>query len=207
MLRSNGLSEEQRQGMLKNIVELRNKLDSVDSQVDPAEIAARRDFLNKNKGMLDVFNTFWVILLVHTTDGYLSKEGYTKFHRAIEIALAGEATFKEIDQQTVDIDWTYDKLLYGNLNKLAFFDMLFEIIETWTEIVDPTYYASFSWALLDSVADTAAHPPRLRPFREMRCITKLENEAVSTVPLFSCYIPQLKICNPGCLLLTSFYSR
>ena len=45
--------------------------------------------------------------------------------------------------------------------------------------MDPTYYAAFAWVLLDSIADTTAHPPKLRPHREMRCITKLENEAVS----------------------------
>ena len=52
------------------------------------------------------------------------------------------------------------------------------IAETWTEIVDPTYYAAFAWALLDSIADTTAHPPKLRPHREMKCITKVQNESV-----------------------------
>lgn len=204
MLRSNDLSAEQRNAMSNHILELRSKLDSAESHINPNEIAKRRDFLQKNKGMLEIFNTFWVILLGYTTDGYLSKEGYGKFHHAIDIALAGQATFLDVDQASVDADWTYDKLLYGSLNKTAFFDMLFEVIgeynemvktilsflfclcsyalyknaETWTEIVDPTYYAAFAWTLLDSVADTSVHPPRLRPHREMRCITKVENEAV-----------------------------
>jgi hypothetical protein len=50
--------------------------------------------------------------------------------------------------------------------------------ETWSEILDPHYYAAFSWALLDSIANTATQPPKLRPLREVRCITKIENEAV-----------------------------
>lgn len=54
-------------------------------------------------------------------------------------------------------------------------------IETYSEILDPHYYAAFSWSLLDSVADTSKAPPKLRPFREIRCITKLENEAVSNL--------------------------
>jgi hypothetical protein len=45
-------------------------------------------------------------------------------------------------------------------------------------MVDPTYYAAFAWALLDAIADTSAVPPKLRPHREMRCITKVQNEAV-----------------------------
>ena len=51
--------------------------------------------------------------------------------------------------------------------------------------MDPTYYAAFAWALLDSVADTSSHPPKLRPHREMRCITKVQNEAVSNL-LYCC---------------------
>lgn len=130
MLRSQGLTTQQRAEMEANIVQLRGKLDSVESQINPAEIAARREFLHKNKGLLDIFNTFWVILLVYTTDGFLSKEGYSKFHHAVEIALAGEATFAGVDEQAVNADWTYDRMLYGNLNKMAFFDMLFELIGT-----------------------------------------------------------------------------
>jgi hypothetical protein len=48
----------------------------------------------------------------------------------------------------------------------------------WTEVVNPNYYAAFAWALLDSIADTTAHPPKLRPLREIRCVTKLDNEMV-----------------------------
>jgi hypothetical protein len=118
--------------MSQRVLELRSQLDSIESQVNPAELAARREFLQKNKGMLDIFNTFWLILLSYTTDGFLSKEGYTKFHHAIEIALAGQPTFADLDQAALDADWTYDKLLYGNLNKAAFFDMLFEVIGTFT---------------------------------------------------------------------------
>ena len=49
--------------------------------------------------------------------------------------------------------------------------------ETWCELVDPSYYAAFSWCLLDSLADTAMQPPKLRPYREMKCITMVANEA------------------------------
>jgi len=49
--------------------------------------------------------------------------------------------------------------------------------ETWCELVDPSYYAAFSWCLLDSLADTTIQPPKLRPYREMKCITKVANEA------------------------------
>ena len=44
-------------------------------------------------------------------------------------------------------------------------------------MVDPSYYAAFSWCLLDSLADISLQPPKLRPYREMKCITKVNNEA------------------------------
>jgi hypothetical protein len=50
--------------------------------------------------------------------------------------------------------------------------------------VDPTYYAAFAWALLDSIADTNVQPPKLRPHREMRCITRVQNEAVRRLWLY-----------------------
>jgi hypothetical protein len=52
-------------------------------------------------------------------------------------------------------------------------------VDTWTEIVNPSYYAAFSWALLDAVADTSSNPPKLRPVREIKCFTQVESEAVS----------------------------
>jgi hypothetical protein len=94
------------------------------------------------------------------------------------IALAGVKSFEDVNS-TLESDWNFDKSIYGTFDKQGFFDLLFETIETWAEVVNPSYFAAFAWALLDSIADTHANPPKLRPLREIRCITKLENEAVS----------------------------
>jgi hypothetical protein len=131
MMRSKELTDVQRTEVSTHIDELRTKLDSIETQVDSNEINTRREFLRQNKGLFDVFNTFWGILLSFTEDGFLSKEGYTKFHHALEIVLAGLPTWAELDQASVDSDWTHDKLLYGSFNKQAFFDMLFETIGTY----------------------------------------------------------------------------
>ncbi|RYH17307.1 hypothetical protein EON65_28775 [archaeon] len=58
-------------------------------------------------------------------------------------------------------------------------------------MVNPHYYAAFTWALLDSIADTTSHPPKLRPLREISCITKLDNEAVSRVVCVDVYVYDL----------------
>jgi len=57
-------------------------------------------------------------------------------------------------------------------------------IEVYSDIVNPSFYAAFAWALLDSIADTSLHPPKLRPPREIECITKLDSEAVRLLLLF-----------------------
>ena len=69
--------------------------------------------------------------------------------------------------------------------------------------MDPTYYAAFAWALLDSIADTTAQPPKLRPLREMRCITKMDNESVSYLLYSELFVDHLRVercC--GCLAHT-----
>lgn len=57
------------------------------------------------------------------------------------------------------------------------------LAEVYSDIVNPSFFAAFAWALLDSIADTSHHPPKLRPLREIECITTLESEAVRLLPL------------------------
>jgi hypothetical protein len=178
MLRSQELLEDQRASMEININNLRKQLNEIEAKVNKDEIKLRREFVSKNKGLMEIFNAFWLTYLSFTSDGFLSREGYSKFNHGIQIALVGYHSFDEVDNN-VNNDWAHDSLLFGPFNKQGFFDLLFETIETWTEIVDPTYYAAFAWSLLDSMADTTSHPPRLRPLREIVCITKVANEAVS----------------------------
>ena len=64
ILRSKVLQETQRNEFTVSIETLQKKLDALDdSTVDREEIAYRIRFVNENKGMLDIFNTFWLIFL------------------------------------------------------------------------------------------------------------------------------------------------
>eukprot|EP00601_Ochromonadales_sp_CCMP2298_P002225 CAMPEP_0173175772 /NCGR_PEP_ID=MMETSP1141-20130122/4093_1 /TAXON_ID=483371 /ORGANISM="non described non described, Strain CCMP2298" /LENGTH=398 /DNA_ID=CAMNT_0014098043 /DNA_START=88 /DNA_END=1281 /DNA_ORIENTATION=- len=195
MLRGKDVDPTHRATLSVYLLELRSTLDKTNATLDRAEVEERREFLKQNKGLKDIFNTFWVVFMVHTTDGYLSKEGYTKFRHAIAIALIGQRTFEEVDTAAINTEYAYDKMLYGALNKAAFFDLLFETIETWTEIMDPGYYAYFSWALLDAIADTSQEPPHLRPSREISCITQVTNESV----LIKSYVEKRKVRAALCI--------
>lgn len=129
MLRSELLTVTQRSQMMTNIDMLRNELDKVEAEINFEEIASRRRFLAKNKGLFDIFNTLWVTLMAYTSNqGFLSKEGYIKFHRAMQISLIGFKGFETIPDSTIEADYMHDKRLYGPISKDAFFDMLFETI-------------------------------------------------------------------------------
>jgi hypothetical protein len=184
MMRSKDITQENRAKMENQILELRMKMESFIPEVDQSEIQKRREFLKTNPGLHDIFRALWLVVFVFTEDGYLSKDGYKKFNHALMIALLGIQSYDEV-AHIIENDWLHDTNVFGHINQRTFFDILFEMIETWTEIMDPTYLAAFAWSLLDSIADTTLQPPKLRPVREIKCITKLENEAVSRISLMS----------------------
>eukprot|EP01040_Poterioochromonas_malhamensis_P001581 gene1581-1675_t len=175
MLRVNEMTADNRKLIEKNIAELRKHSTTFQPKVDKEELEKRRSFIENNPGLKDIFQTLWAVFFKYTNDGYLSKEGYMKFNHSVLISLGGLKSFEDVGAM-LESDWHYDKSVFGPFDSKGFFDLLFETIEMWTEVVNPNYYAAFAWALLDSIADTTAHPPKLRPLREIRCVTKLDNE-------------------------------
>jgi hypothetical protein len=182
LLRAKDIPAENRKSVERSILELRKQILSLQGKFNREELQKRREFLEKNPGLKDIFQTLWTVFSKYSNDGFLTKEGYLKYNHAILVALAGVKAFEDVSS-TLESDWNYDKSAFGPFDRQGFFDLVFETIETWAEVMNPNCYAAFAWALLDSVAETKSNPPKLRPLREVRCITKLENEAVrSTVP-------------------------
>lgn len=62
------------------------------------------------------------------------------------------------------------------ISKRKFYCSMFEILDTWAELMNPEYYAIFAWSILESVGDTVAYPPVLRPINEVPCCTNVDNE-------------------------------
>lgn len=127
VIRSQGISNEQRKAMESNYKQLRSNLNDMVATVDVAEVEKRRDFVSKNVGLQDIFNAFWLTFMAYTEDGCLTKDGHGKFNHGIQIALVGYHGFDEV-QANIDADWKHDNLLFGPLNKQGFFDLLFETI-------------------------------------------------------------------------------
>jgi hypothetical protein len=128
VLQSNkSMSKEEREALKQQIQELRQIVGSTIPQVDAEEVAKRREFMASNQGLRDIFNALWMILLPYTENAVLTKDGYTKFYQALNIALVGKHTFENL-VVNVDQDWANDIQLFGELNKNNFFDFLLEII-------------------------------------------------------------------------------
>jgi len=114
--------------MERSIQELQSSIEFSDSAVFRDEILLRRDFLSKNPGLLDIFNTFWFISTAYIgEDGTLSKDGYLKLMYSFQVALCGFTSFDDI-KESLDFDFQFDVKLFGQLTRAAFYDVLFEVI-------------------------------------------------------------------------------
>jgi hypothetical protein len=130
LLRARDMAPETKRSIEKNILELKKVLLSmniVSREISTEEIEKRRSFVASNPGLSDIFQTIWAIFTKYTEDGFLSKEGYTKFNHAILIALGGAKSFEEVNS-TIEHDWIFDKEVFGPLNRQGFCDLLFETI-------------------------------------------------------------------------------
>jgi hypothetical protein len=132
LLRARDMAPETKRSIEKNILDLKKQLLSeniTSGEATKEEIEKRRTFVASNPGLSDIFQTIWTIFTKYTEDGFLSKEGYTKFNHAILIALGGAKSFEEV-KSTIEHDWIFDKEIFGPLDRQGFFDLLFETIGT-----------------------------------------------------------------------------
>ena len=77
-----------------NLEELRHLTVVGDAEL----IEQRREELISNVPLFDIFNMMWALVVEHTEDNVLTKEGYFRLHRSLQIALHGPSPL------TVDFD-------------------------------------------------------------------------------------------------------
>jgi len=177
LLRNTELTGENRKDITSKLALLKARLQGTPTFLDEDEIFRRRSILAENEGLMDVMSIFWYVLSPYLDDeGILTKAGYIAYFVRVQRALID--TVEPIQEVKFAARFSYmaDQTTFGDLNKLAFFDLFYDLIDTWTEVVTPDYYATFAWSLLDSVADLHASPPHLRPISEVTCCTNLMNE-------------------------------
>lgn len=152
-----------------------------DVEMTETEILRRRDLLFSHRGIVECFESFWFTMRGFTVQNeddmepHITEEGYKKINRSIQFALCGnsdeDATFN------AEVDWERDSMFFGQITKVAFFDILYDIAYMWTSSVDMLYFAAFTWTLLTAICDVSKSPPKLRARRAVKNIMESENEA------------------------------
>lgn len=175
-----GLSPEYYDSLVIKLDQLKQKLQlATCTACDPDLIISRRKELSENVPLYDIFTTLWHLFSENNCpDNFLTKDAYFAFHKKMQYALIGSSNTafdREFDLQLAELDWTNDNQCYGALYRVHFYDLMFELVETWSTVLSSKYYAAFSWALLDSVADVSKFPPRLRANGDIQCIMKCSN--------------------------------
>ena len=136
MLRSNDIKTEDKAEMQQQIIRLRGQIQKLSSHIGEntketdvtmEEIQQRRDFVEQNPGLKDIFSTFWMIFLPFTTHEVLTKEGYMKFQQMIQVALIGNRQFDDL-LTTIEDDYQHDLSIFHTFNQQGFHDLLFETI-------------------------------------------------------------------------------
>ncbi|KAJ1423731.1 hypothetical protein B484DRAFT_103280 [Ochromonadaceae sp. CCMP2298] len=184
LLRSTGLTDKQRGAIVAAKSHLQVRLET-QAQHDQEELAIRRKFVQDNRGLLDVCDAFCTMLEHETNkEGFLTKGGYMKLQRGMQIALLGAVPFDPVDKgdkKAVDVEWNCEKLLRGDLDRQHCQDIFFEIIETWTELLDRSHLSAFPAALLDALGDlsSTSREPALRPHLEIPCILHLIDQGAA----------------------------
>lgn len=173
-----GLSPEYHDSLATKLDQLRLKYQHAACVCDSNLIASRRKELSENVPLYDIFTTLWHLASENCSEGFLTKEAYFSWHKKVQCALIGTSTTssgKQFDSLLVELDWGSDNICFGVLYRVPFYDYLFELVETWSTVLSSKYYAAFSWALLDSVADISKFPPKFRQNTGIKCIMKCSN--------------------------------
>lgn len=135
VLRSNDIATEDKAEMQKQIQRLRTQIERLsniggkgkETDVTTEEIQQRRDFIEHNSGLKDIFGAFWLIFLPYTANNELSKDGYIKFQQMIQVALVGNAKFDDLLTH-MDHDYQHDLSVFTKFDQQGFYDLLFETI-------------------------------------------------------------------------------
>ena len=179
LLRSTSLTDQNRVDVDAKIAVLQHELEGDPAFIEGDEIFRRRQILSENEGLMDVFMIFWYLLQPFVENGVLTKQGYIEFYQYVQRSLL-EVGHTEPDEEDLirqaKTMYNADTVTFGRLDQLAFFDLLYDLIDTWTEIVSAEYYATFAWSLLDSLADITANPPVFRKKHLVQCCTSITNE-------------------------------
>ncbi len=174
------LTNENRVEITKKIQILKQEIkDHDDHSKNDTLIKERRQIVSENEDLKDIFSLFWKSIrgFIDAKSKLLTEDGYTKLNVAMQYALTMHIDEKDAIKNAKD-DWLYDCKIYNNkINEMAFTDILYDLIETSTDVMDHIYYSAFAWTLQNEILDLTKKPPKIKAKREIHCILKPNCEA------------------------------
>ena len=109
-----------------------------------------------NAKLKEIFKFFWYTFRTYANNNdELSRDGYMKFNISIQRAIVGNQLSDDDVEFNAEVDWEHDLRVYGAIDELTFYDVLFELIENTVDFADPLYYTAFAWTLLNAIAGTS----------------------------------------------------
>lgn len=170
-LRSKNRSDEERAELVEALERLQAESERADTlTISQEEIESRGKIVASKKGLLDVFTGLWISVFPYTREKVLTQNGYLKFFHAFRVAILGFHDY-QVFKPSLLADWKNDSLVFGELNKERFFDLLFELLEMWMEIIHQDHHAALAWLLLDSLVDISTDPLKLRKRGDIKSLT------------------------------------
>ena len=181
------LDGKHKQDILDRINEVSNKIELENQHIhldvnETSLIEFRQQIINKYPDLEDIFLLFWFTFSPFLdVDETLTYNGFEKFSSLLQNSLLGNKNDND-NKRIAKLDHGFYTRIYGNIDKVAFFDILFRTLVDWTDKDDILHYTCFMWTLLTNIADLNWNPPKLRSKREIRHILK-DNE----MKMFSAY--------------------
>jgi len=181
LLRSAQMTDKNRADIVSKIEIIEDGMRDFEPEIDEEAFVERQETLEQNAGLKEIFRSFWFCVSHMTnSENELEKAGYVQFHLRLSRALGAtyDLSNEEAALHAAERDYSHDVEVYGgSITQAAFNDIIFQVVDMYTEYIDAMYYQSFSWAVLDAIANLEKNPPRLKPLAQVECIMKLENEA------------------------------
>ena len=174
------LTNENRAEITKKIQILKQEIKDHDNRSRNDElINERRRIINENSDLKEIFGLFWRSIrgFVDSKTKSLTEDGYVKLNVAMQYALTLHIDEKDA-LKNAKADWLFDSKIYNNtINEISFTDILYDLIETSTDVMDHVYYSAFTWTLQNEILDLTKKPPKVKARREIQCIVKPNCEA------------------------------
>ena len=167
------LTESQRKDIKVKIKQYEKDIKGIPTDpISEEALVAHEMFMREAPELVACFRVFWICMLPRLINRELPRDAFILLNMNLQYVL-NDYNDAKIARMAAEDEWVRCESRYGGkINQRALFDFMYETITTWLETFDQMSYTTFMWCLIDSLFDTAVYPPKYRPKRMFRSITK-----------------------------------